>query len=161
MRSALGQASPLLFNVLFRILGAGVGTSALALHHLAGLLSGTWENIQKLRYEVKTYCSDQGDEEELAQTPLLFEHGCTAVNDARTLLRAKQMADHKIAAGFFFPLMMPFADLLHITFNGFEESVKAYTNWKQIQTFLTSIVFSGVTEVCGVAVWSLFWSMSC
>lgn len=110
------------------------------MHHQAGILAGSWPNLTKLRYEVRTYSSDQGDELEVADTPLLFEEGVACVNDARVRLRAKQMNDNKIASAFFFPLVLAFADLLHITYNGFEESVKEYRNWKTVQEYLTGVV---------------------
>lgn len=96
--------------------------------------------MTQLRYEVRTYISDQGDEIEVSQIPLLFEEGCAAVGDARVRLRAKQMNDDTVSAGVFFPWLMAFADELHITFHGFEEAVRGYCNWKKIESYLSCIV---------------------
>jgi hypothetical protein len=106
------------FNLMpFIVLGYGCGgviNKALSCHHLLSMLSGGWDLFDKVRREVRTYTSDQGDENDVRYAPLLLDEGSENVDLARARLRAKLPVDDLVGSAFLFPLMIAIVDMLHV-----------------------------------------------
>ena len=73
------------------------------MHHQAGLMSGSWDGFDKIRCEIRTYTSDQGDENDVVDSMLLYEsEGKVDIELARSRLRIRASMDEQIALAFFF-----------------------------------------------------------
>ena len=81
---------------------------------MLAMLSGSWIMFEKVRREVRTYTSDQGDENEVRSASLLRDEGQETVNIARARLRAKLPVDESVGSAFLFPLMITIVDMLHV-----------------------------------------------
>ncbi len=116
---------------------------AYCLHHMLALECGSWEHFVKARLEVRTYCSDQGIEADVCNSPCLFEEGFLNVANLREQVLSGQLQGRPLEAEtaltYFLPRCMFFADGLHIVYNGLEEAVSSTAEWPLLEKYLKAI----------------------
>ena len=120
---------------------AGVVWKGANTHHAMWTETGTWNKFVKNREEVLVWTSDQGEDFEVAESPLLCAADGSDLCVMLRNLRAghRRLEDLNPSEVYFLPNAMRLGDSYHLMFGGFEAVVTEHIEYKNVEKHFTAI----------------------
>ena len=120
---------------------AGVVWKSANTHHAISVETGAWEKFVKHREEILVWTSDQGDDFEISESPLLCSADGSDIREFLSKVRTGRLKldDAKPSDVFFLPNALRLADSYHLMFGGFEAVVTTHIEYQCIEKHYTVI----------------------
>lgn len=108
--------------------------------HVAKLENDSDEQFRIWRWSVRGFCTDMGTEGKLADVPLVSGDSLSAIaNDLVTFVEGDSPSPLLDYESYLFPNCIWWPDMMHILYNGLEESLKHLECWKRVEVWLRKL----------------------